>query len=522
MNDGGPGIIRFGDCELDLAARELRRGGRPVTAQPKVLELIAYLIDHRDRAIGKNELQEAIWPGVIVNETSLTQAIRKARRALGDDAEHQSIIRTVHGHGYRFVADITGSTAASDAPTFVDHADEKRPTIAVLPFVNLSGDAAQEYFSDAITVDIITRLSKHRGLVVLARNTTFGYKASPIDVRKLARELGASYVVEGTVRKAANRIRVTAQLVDGSSGNHLWAERYDRDLEDVFEVQDDITDMIVARLEPEISSAERQKVARAARADLQAWDCFHLGVAHFFKFTAADNRTAQQLLNRARELDAQFGEAHAWWAYAVVLGMVYWETAPSQALLDEALEATQRALQIDDQNAVFYALKARVQLARGEYDSAQRENEIAIRMNPTLAAAHCGLGDTLAYQGRYEAAVSAFERAIDMSPNDPQRWAFLSYGALALIFKRDFAVALEWAERAMEIPNCQYWAQAHRAVALAYLDRYDDAKEAVAALLRDAPGFSCAFAAEKLFFVKDAEQRDLYIAGLRRAGLADS
>ncbi len=545
-NENGS-VYRFGGCELDLRRRELHRGGSTVTIQPKVFDLIAYLLENRDRAVGKHELQEAIWPGVVVTETSLTQAMRKARVALGDEGTQQSVIRTVHGHGYRFVAALDepgdsgeadmnetaasrsatrGVTSSSVTPSSGEAQSgpegssprDSRPVVAVLPFVNMSDHADQEYFSDAVTQDIITQLSRHRWLNVLARNTTFGYKRRLDDIKQIAGELGARYVVAGSVRRAGERIRVTVELVDAASGTQKWSDRYDREIEDVFAVQDEITAMIVARLEPEIGFAERQRVIRAPRADLEAWDSFHLGVAHFFRFTAQDNLEAQRLLNRSRELDPQFGEAHAWWAYAVVLGMVYWDTEPSPGLLDEALASTQRALEIDDQNAVFYALKARVQLARGEYDSARRENELAISLNPTFAAAHCGLADTLAYQGRYEEAIDRFERAIQMSPNDPQRWAFLTYGALALIFKRDFPAAITWANRAREIPNCQYWTMAHKAVALAYLDRTEEARQAMAEVMAACPGFSTPFARQKLFYLKSREQIDMYLAGLARAG----
>jgi tetratricopeptide (TPR) repeat protein len=199
--------------------------------------------------------------------------------------------------------------------------------------------------------------------------------------------------------------------------------------------------------------------------------------------------------------------------------MVYWDTEPSALLLDQALAAAQRALERDDQNAVFYALKARVQLARCEYQSAIAQNEVAIGLNPTLATAHCGLGDSLAYEGRYDEAIGRFEKAIQLSPNDPQRWAFLTYGALALIFKGDFEAALKWAERASVIPNCQYWTTAHRAVALAHLGRIEEARKMVRRLLTENPGFSTAFARRKLFYLKRPEQLKLYIDGLVLAGL---
>ena len=411
------------------------------------------------------------------------------------------------------------TTGDTPQPQGAKQARSDKPTIAVLCFDNMSGDPEQEYFSDGITEDIITALSKHRWLSVIARNTSFGYKGRPVDIRRLADELGADYVVEGSVRRAGDRIRVSAQLIDTETGNHLWAERFDRRLEDIFDVQDEITEKITGRVEPEVGAAERERVARAPRRDLRAWDYYHLGVAHFYKFTAEDNLEAQRLLKLSRELDANFGESHAWWAYARILGMVYWDTEPKQELLDEALAATNRALELDDQNAVFYALKARVQLARCEYKSALAENEMAISLNPTLASAYCGLGDSLAYEGRYDEAVDRFEKAVELSPHDPQRWAFLTYGALALIFKRDFETALEWAEKAREIPNCQYWTTAHMAVALAFLDRLDEARRSVEKLLAENPAFTTAFAKRKLFYLKRPEQLKLYLDGLAMAGV---
>jgi tetratricopeptide (TPR) repeat protein len=177
-------------------------------------------------------------------------------------------------------------------------------------------------------------------------------------------------------------------------------------------------------------------------------------------------------------------------------------------------------LQIDDKNAVFYALKARVQLARGEYQSALMGNSIAIELNPTLAAAHCGLADSLAYEGRYDEAIQYFSQALELSPNDPQRWAFFTYGALAHIFRGDFQTAIDWANQASEIPNCQFWTTAHKAVALAYLGARDQASAQVAQLLREQPQFSRAFARKKLFYVKDEGQLNMYLEGLKLAGVA--
>ncbi|MGI9355070.1 MAG: tetratricopeptide repeat protein, partial [Rhizobiaceae bacterium] len=370
------------------------------------------------------------------------------------------------------------------------------------------------------TEDIITALSKHRWLDVVARNTTFAYKGEALNIRKLAAELGASYVVEGSVRRAGQRIRVTAQLIDTDTGNHIWAERYDRLLEDIFDLQDEITETIVGQVEPEIGAVIRQKVQRAPRRDLHAWDCYHLGIANFYKFTADGNREAQLLLQRSRELDPGFAEAHGWWAYATVLGMVYWDTDPDPAILDEALAAARQAVALDNQNALHYMLLGRIQIARQEYRSALAESETAVQMNPTLAPAFCGLGDAMAYQGRYDEAIIQFEKAVAISPNHPQLWAFLSYGALNFIFNHDFERAYEWAERARDIPNCQYWATAHAAVALAYLNKLEEAQRMVERLLAERPEFTRAFAKKKLFYLKRPEQLQLYLEGLGKAGVS--
>jgi TolB-like protein/Tfp pilus assembly protein PilF len=524
-------IYSFNQFELDTDRFELRQDNVPVSIEPQVFALLTLLVDNHDRMVSKEEMIERIWKGRVISDAALSSRIKSVRQALGDDGRSQRLIRTIHGRGLRFVGDVeiareidrkervsgSGSEDAAETGSLA----VSRPAIVVLPFVNLSGDVDQEYLSDAITQDIISNLSKHRWLDVAARNTAFGYKGKATDARRLAREIGVNYVVEGSVRRSGNRIRVTAQLVDAITGNQRWSDRYDGDLADVFAVQDEITAKITARLEPEIGAAERRKVARSVPHDLQAWECFHLGIHHFFRFTAEDNVEAQKLLQRSRDLDPQFGEAHAWWAYAVILGMVYWDTDPSPELMDEALAAATLALALDDQNAAFYALKARVQLARCEYGSALAENEMAISLNPTFAAAHCGLADSLAYEGRYEEAIESFERAIELSPNDPQRWAFLSYGALAHIFMGDFDTAVRWADRAGEIPNCQYWARAHKAVALAHLGDLHNARRSASLLLQEKPDFTIEFARKKLFYLKDPEQLRTYLDGLALAGVPE-
>ena len=507
---------------LDSRRGELTRDGEPVHAEPQILELLSLLVENQGETLSKDTINEAVWRGRVVSDAALSGRIKSLRQLLGDDGKRQEIIRTVHKRGFRFLPDVrtdaeskaAADTSSQDKPTAHD-----RPTIAVLPFRNLAQDAEQDYFSDGVSADLITHLSRHRWLNVIARNTAFAFRDSSLDTVELGSALAARYLVAGSVQRQGDRVRVRVDLIDAETGYHMWSERYDRDLSDIFAVQDEITETVAARLEPEIGFAERNRVLAARPDNLQAWDCFHLGVHHFYQFDAESNREAQRLLKQSQALDERFAEAWAWWAYAVVLGMIYWDTPVSQQLLDEALAACEKALQLDPQNATFYALRARTLLARREYDRAIVENEKAIELNPTFAAAYCGLGDSLAYEGRYEEAIGYFERSVALSPNDPQLWAFYSYGALAMLFQGDYVRAERWTERALATPNCQFWALAHRAVALAYLDRLPEAAQCIVDLKKQMPEFSMAYAKEKMFYLKREDQIERYQNGLELAGL---
>ncbi len=547
---------QFDNYTLDTDRFELCRNDIPLASEPQVIELLALLIENRERMVSKEEINEKVWRGRVVSDAALSSRIKMARKLLEDDGRTQRYIRTVHKKGFRFIAPVTISgagngistdsgaasyngsngeahhstrhapfptTSAANSNGIPDSQEHRaKPAIAVLPFTNMSDDPEQEYFSDGITTDLISHLSHHRWLDVVARNSTFGFKNKSVSLQELREALKVDYVVEGSIQKAGNRVRINVHLIDALTGHTMWADKYNREISDIFELQDEITEMIAARLEPEIGYAERNKVVHARPSNMLAWDCYHLGVYHFYRFTGPDNLEAQHLLKRSQELDPLFGEAFAWWAYAVILGMVYWDTPPTPQLLDDALEACDKALSISPNNATFHALRARVLLARREYDSAISENQIAIEMNPTFAAAYCGLGDSLAYEAKYEEAIENFKKSIALSPNDPQLWAFFTYGALALIFQGQYETALQWTERAYNIPNCQYWTTAHRAVALAFLDRIEEAKSTTEKLLQLMPQFSCSFAREKLFYLRQKEQIEKYLSGLRLAGVPET
>jgi TolB-like protein len=542
--------LAFGEYVLDSGTRELRRGSEQIGLEPQVFDLLLYLVRNRDRVITKDDLIAAVWGGRIVSDSTLTTRINAVRKAVGDSGSQQALIKTYARRGIRFIGEVRTSGAVdgggkssdqtqsvpaaslprADGDTLADKAPAAaspaaslnwggKPSVAILPFNNLSGDPEQDYFSDGVTEDIIAALSRYRCLVVIARNSIFAFKGAGSDVRPIGLTLGAEYLVEGSVRKIGQRVRIAAQLVETEGGRQLWAERYDRYLQDLFALQDEIATTIAARIEPEVSAAERQRVARKAVPALHAWDFFRLGTKHFYKSTAADNLEAQRLFHRAIELDPNLAEAYGYLSYAIVLSMVYFDAEPSEERLDEAIEIGRKGIELDEQDGLIRFMYGRALLARKAYGDALAELETAVDLNPCLAVSYCGLGDSLAYEGRFSEAIPNFQKAIDLSPYDPLRWAFYSYRALAHLFSREFDLAFEWAHKATRIPNAHYWAFAHRVSALGHLQRLDELPTAVAELLQRRPNFTCSFAQKRLFYIKRIDQLSVYLEGLKMAGI---
>ena len=533
----------FGDCTLDPTRRELWRGGEAIHVEPQVFDLLLHLVRNRDQVISKDEMLAAVWSGRIVSESTLSNRINATRRAIGDSGEQQGFIRTVPRRGLRFVADVreeadqtqSGPSGAkissgqqAESTEEVRHSARDgvgplefrgKPTVAVLPFDNMSGDPEQDYFSDGISEDIITLLSKNRSLLVIARNSAFAFKGRGSDVRLIGRELGADYVVEGGVRKLGQQLRITVHLIETQGGRLVWAEQYDRTLEQMLQVQDQITTTIAARIEPGIGSAERLRTEKIPPQSLQAWDFFRLGTKHFYKSTSEDNLEAQQFFRRAIALDPDLAQAYGFLSYAMILRMLYFDAEPKEEQLKEALAIAKTGVALDDQDALVRFTYGRALLAQRAYGDALAELEEALRLNPALPVVYCGLADSLAYEGRFAEAMPYFEKAISLSPHDPQRWAFYSYGALAHLFATEFAQAEQWAWKAIRIPNCHYWPFAHRVAALGHLDRKADLRHALDELMQRKPGFTSTFARERLFYVRNPAHLDIYVEGLRRAGL---
>ncbi len=518
-------VIRFGTFELDTALYELREAGERIAVEPQVFDLLVYLAQNSDRTVTREEVFEEIWGNRIVSDAALSSQIKAARRVLGDDGASQHTIRTIHGRGFRFVAPIESAAPASageeDAAPVPDMLATiaLKPSVAILPFENLNHDPAEDYFADGITEDLTTALSKNRWLNVVARNPAFAFRNSSDSIKTIGQKLDANYIVTGSVRKAGTRARISVQIIDASSEHSIWSERFDRDIVDIFDLQDEITETVAARIESELGLTEQKKAERRPRKNLGAWDLYQLGVAEFYKFTREGNLKCQDLLRQALELDPEFAAAHSRLSYAQALSMVYFDATPDDAVLDEALSSAQRAIELDDQDAIGYFVIGRVHLARREYDQAINALEYALELNPCLAQTYCGLGDSLAYEGRLDEAIDQFEIAVRLSPHDPFRWAFYSYRSLAHLFKNEFDDAVSWARKAVQVPNVQYWARAHLVAALGQAGESSQAETAIKELKKVKPEFSVDFAREHLFYLKRDDQIETYLGGLTKAGL---
>jgi adenylate cyclase len=422
---------------------------------------------------------------------------------------------------YRVRTAASGTVAARPASEPLPLPD--KPSIAVLPFDNMSGDHEQEYFADGITEDLVTALSKIRWFFVIARNSTFTYKGQAVEVTQVARELGVRYVIEGSVRRAGNRVRITAQLIDATTGRHVWAERYDRLIEDIFELQDEMAQTIVGAVEPELSAAERENAVRKPPESLDAWETYQRGLWHLWNFNKDDNVEAQRFLRQAQDLDPGFATAYAFESYSHYLHvMLGFAEAPAEGLA-AALAAAKKALALDDKDPVAYFAAGRVYMMRGQHDASVAELERAVALNPSFALAHHGLGCALMLSGRLEEATEELDRAIRLSPRDPVLWGTMSFRSLTCTMLHQYEAATEWGRRAMHEPRSAdggYWSCAVLASALGNLGQTAEAREVLDEALRRKPDLSLAYL-KQTFPTKQPGGLEPYLDGLRKAGLQE-
>jgi TolB-like protein len=519
----------FADHTLDTDRRELRRGAARIAVEPQVFDLLVYLVQNRDRVVSKDDLITSVWAGRSVSDSTLTSRINAARKAVGDNGESQTLIRTIQRKGLRFVGEIREQRNGGEpahpaaAPAGLQEPPRPalplpdRPAIAVLPFVNMSGEPEQEYFSDGISEDIITALSKLRWFFVIARNSSFVYKGKAVHLKQVAEELGVRYVLEGSVRKGGDRVRITAQLNDVATGSHIWAERYDRKLADVFAVQDEITEAIVAAIEPQLYAAENFRSRRKPPDSLDAWDLVMRALSHYWRVTRQDIVVAQALLEKAITIDPNYGQALGMLATSHTFGAhMGWEHMAAVAPIAE--RAALAAILADSEDPWAHQALGYVYLFARRFEDSLAEFELALRLNPNFALALGYYGVTLCYCGRWEEGDLAARRALRLSPRDPFSATYYGIAAYAQFVGHNYDEAMRLAREG--IRQRSDFVGAHRVLtaAAAMAGKDDVASAALQELRRAQPNISLAWIASEMPMQRKADLEH-YLEGFRRAGL---
>ena len=438
--------LTFGDCVLDPDRRELRRGPEVVAMGPQVFDLLLFLVEQRDRVVSRDDLLEAVWGGRIVSESTLASHVNAVRRAIGDSGQEQLLLRTVARKGFRFVGEVR---EAQDAEEPAALAMPDRPSIAVLPFVNLSGDPEQDYFADGVVEDIITALSRIRWLFVIARNSSFTYKNRAVDVRQVSRELGVRYVLEGSLRRTASRVRITAQLIDATTGGHLSADRFDGNLDDVFELQDQVASGVVGAITRELERAEIERARHKPTGSLDAYDYYLRGMAHLHRGTREAIDEALPLFGAAIGRDPEYASAYAMAAWCHFWRRTNGWLTDGEREIAEGARLARRAVELgqDDPVALTRGGHALAHLA-GDFDGGIALLDRALVLDSNLAAAWFLGGFLRVWTGRADDALAFFERAMRLSPLDPEAYRIQAGLAMAHLFGGRLDAASLWAEKA--------------------------------------------------------------------------
>jgi len=523
--------LSFGDYNIDVERRELRRAKAPVHVEPQVFDLLVYLVNNRDRVVSKDDLIASVWGGRIVSDSTLTSRINAVRNAVGDSGEEKKLIRTIARKGFRFVGAVHVQPGGDEPAHFINPPPNEiqeqsrpalplpdRPAIAVLPFINMSGDSEQEYFSDGISEDIITALSKLRWFFVIARNSSFIYKGKAIHMKQVAEELGVGYVVEGSVRKAGNSVRITVQLNDVATGSHIWAERFDRSIADVFAVQDEIAEAIVAAIEPQVYAAENFRAKRKSPDSMDAWDLVMRALSHYWRVTRQDNVVAQALLEKATAIDPSYGQALGVLATSHTFSAhMGWEDMATATPVAE--RAALAAILADSEDPWAHHALGCVYLFTRRFDDSLAEFELALRLNPNFSLAQGYYGLALSYCGLWEEANMAARRALRLSPRDPFSAVYYGIAAYAYFVGRNYDEAIRLSRDGLR--QRSDFVGAHRVLtsAAGMAGKTDIASAALQELRRAQPNISLAWIAGQMPIKLEAD-REHYLEGFRRAGLA--
>jgi len=552
----------FEDYRLDADRRELKRGSELIPVGPKVFDLLLFLVRNREQVVTRDDLLKAVWEGRIVSESTLTSHVNAVRKAIGDTGKEQRLIRTVSRRGLRFVGEITeeelparspGTDPATDVgvqrvkniqeeirafevdgPTETQEAAPflaaespppvlDRPSIAVLPFQNMSGDVEQEYFADGMAEDIITALSRFKALFVIARNSSFTYKARAADVKQVGRELGVRYVLEGSVRKVSNRVRITGQLVDAATGAHIWADRFDGELGDIFDLQDRVTESVVGAIAPAVEKAEIERAKRKPTTSLDAYALYLRGLARLHRFgNRQANDEALHLFNRAIELDPEFAAAYGRAALCYLIARINGWMPDAANAIAEVKKLTQRAVELGKDDAIALSAGGNaLAFVVGDLGVGAGLVDRALALNSNLAEAwHFG-GWVKVWLGEPESAIERFARAIRVSPLDPWLMGMRAGTAYAHFFSDRYDEATSWAALALQCSPDYRPGLRITAASNAMAGRPEQAQKAVARLRELSPTLRLSNLRDVLGPYRRAEDIARYEEGLRQAGLPE-
>lgn len=516
-------LYRFDGYVLDTVRRELLRETILIPLQPQVFDLLVFLVENRDRVVTKEDLIASVWHGRIVSESTLTSRINAARNAIGDSGQKQCLIRTVRRKGFRFVGDIAKgedqpqARHGQSARLATVPGQGERPSIAVLPFDDLSDDPGQDHFPDGISEDIITALSRLRWFFVVARNSSFIYKGRAVHLDKIAEELGVDYVVEGSVRKVGNRVRITAQLNDVSTGSHIWADHFDREIDDVFQIQDEITESVIAAIEPQLYRIESVRAREKPTESLDAWELVMRALSHYWRVTRHDNEQAQNLLEQAIRIDPEYGQALGVLANSHMFGAhMGWEDL--EAATPVAEPSAMRAIGYDNEDAWAHTALGHVYLLTRRFDESLAEYRQALYRNPNFALAQAYYGLCLSYSGQWREAEYEVQRAIRLSPHDPFAAYYYGIASYAQFVGENYEKAIALAQEALRRRGDFVGAHRVLTASAGMIGDKDRASDALAALMRVQPNLSLDWISGHLP-IRHADDLARYMAGFKKAGL---
>jgi len=518
---------------MDIGRRELRRGEQLVAVEPQVFDLLQFFIESRDRVVSRDDMLATVWHGRIVSEATLSSRVNAARAAIGDNGEEQRLIKTLPRKGFRFVgavreepdarAESAAEPAAAAVPAseFPCLAEPDVPSIAVLPFNNMSGDPEQEYFSDGMVEEIITALSKSPRLFVIARNSSFAYKGKSPDIRQVGRELGVRYVLEGSVRKAANRVRITGQLIDTSTGAHLWADRFEGDLADAFELQDSVTSSVIGAIAPKLEQAEIERAKRKPTGSLDAYDFYLRGMASVYRWHKEGVSEALQLFGKAIACDRDFAAAYGMAAWCSFWRMVNGWMADRAEEIAEASRFAAKATELgkDDAVALTFGGMA-LGMTTSDVEAGLAHVDRALVLNPNLASAWTASGILRTNLGDTVRAIEHLARAMRLSPLDPLTFFMRTFTAFAHFQAGRYGEAWPLAEQACREQPSYVTAIRIAAASNAAAGRLDEARKHVARALRLDPGLSIATLGDRVSTLRP-DVFAKFVEFLRKAGLPE-